>query len=311
MANVMAPRDMYGIVLAKLGEKNEKIFVVDGDLNPATKTCIFKEKFPDRFLNAGICEQNMTGVAAGLARAGMIPVMSTFACFAPGRCYDQIRQSIAYSNLNVKVISTHPGLAVGMDGAIHQSLDDIALMRELPNFIVLTPSDEVETKKAIIKAIEHDGPVYIRVGRKECPILFKEEWDFEIGKAYTLKEGNDITLMAQGSMVAIAYEAAEFLEKEGISVRVIDVPSIKPIDVDAIVKAAKETKGILVAEDHFAIGGLFSAVCEVTSSNFPCIVKGIGVNDTFGESGTPDDLYKKYGLTAENIIEKARNILGK
>jgi transketolase len=306
MPNLISPRDMFGKTLAEIGERNEKVFVVNADLSAATKTDIFGKKFKDRFINVGICEQNMVGVAAGLARTGFIPVMSTFACFAPGRCYDQIRQSIAYSNLNVKVISTHPGLSVGPDGAIHQSLDDIALMRELPNFVVLTPSDEIETKKAIEKAIEYEGPVYVRVGRLECTAYFKEEWSYEIGKWVTLKDGNDITFMAHGCMVEVAYAAAEELQKMGVEARVINASSMKPIDKELIIKAAKETKKIITIEDHFIYGGLYSAVCEVTASTFPCMVKGLGVMDHFGESGSPKELYGKYGLTVKALISEAQ-----
>lgn len=311
MGKIMAPRDMYGKVLLELGEKNKNIFVLNADVSKATKTEDFGIKFPERFLNVGISEQNMIGIAAGMARAGLIPIASTFACFAPGRCYDQIRQSAAYSNLNVKIISTHPGLAVGADGAIHQSLDDIGLMRALPNFTVLTPSDEIETKKAVIKAIEHDGPVYVRVGRKECPIYFNEALEFEIGKAYTIREGDDITLIAHGAMVPVIYEASMELEKSGINARVISMPSIKPIDRDAIVKASKETGKIITVEDHFLYGGLYSAVCEVTSSHSPCMVKGIAVMDRFGESGAPEDLYRKYGLTSENVVNEAVRLIRK
>lgn len=309
MSKIMAPRDMYGKVLLELGEKNKNIFVLNADVSKATKTEDFGLKFSDKFLNVGISEQNMIGIAAGMARAGFIPIASTFACFAPGRCYDQIRQSVAYSNLNVKIISTHPGLAVGADGAIHQSLDDIALMRTLPNFIVLTPSDEIETKWAIIKAIEYDGPAYVRVGRKECPIYFDESLEFEIGKAYTLREGKDVTFIAHGAMVPVIYEASLKLEKRGIKARVISMASIKPIDKDAIIKASHETRKIITVEDHFIYGGLYSAVCEVTSSFSPCIVKGIAVIDTFGESGSPEDLYKKYGLTRENVIKETEKLL--
>lgn len=309
MDKIIAPRDAFGKALVELGGTNKDIFVINGDVSKATKTEEFGKKFNDRFLNTGICEQNMAGIAAGLAWAGFIPVMSTFASFAPGRCYDQIRQSIAYSNLNVKIASTHPGIAVGADGAIHQSLDDIAIMRELPNFVVLTPSDQIETRKALIKAIEHKGPVYLRIGRMECDILFKKDWDFEIGKGYVLKEGDDVTLIAHGSAVQIIYKAAEVLEGRGIYVRVIDMPTIKPIDKDIIIKAAAETKGIVTMEDHFLNGGLFSAVCEVTSNYHPCKVFGIGVNDTFGESGDRYELYKKYGLTKEHVIEKVNQII--
>jgi transketolase len=308
---LLAPRDMYGKILAELGETNPDIFVLNADVAKATKVEKFASKFNERYLNVGICEQNMASIAAGLARAKFIPVMSTFACFSPGRCYDQIRQSIAYSNLNVKILSTHPGLSVGADGAIHQGLEDIALMRELPNFIVLAPSDSVETKKAIVKAIEHIGPVYVRIGRMECPVLFHEEWNFEIGKSYTLKEGLDLTLIAHGSMVHIIYEAANELEKKGVNVRVIDMPSIKPIDKKTVIRAAEETKGIIIAEDHSIFGGLYSAVCEITSNYSPCRVRGIAVQDTFGESGKPLELYKKYGLTKEHIIEVAMELLTK
>lgn len=305
MNSSMSPRDAFGKTLAEIGERNEKVFVVNADLSTATKTDIFGKKFKDRSINVGICEQNMIGVAAGLARTGFIPVVSTFACFAPGRCYDQIRQSIAYSNLNVKVISTHPGLSVGPDGAIHQSLDDIALMRELPNFIVLTPSDEIETKKAIEKAIEYEGPVYVRVGKTPCTIYFKEEWNYEIGKWGTLKQGKDITFMAHGAMVEVAYAAATKLKEKGMEARVIDATSIKPVDKEIIIKAAQETKKIITIEDHFIYGGLYSAVCEVTASECPCRVKGLGVMDHFGESGSPKDLYEKYGLTVEDLIREA------
>lgn len=308
-ASLLAPRDMYGKTLVELGEKDSNIFILNADVAKATKVEEFGHKFKNSYLNVGICEQNMASIAAGLARAGFTAVMSTFASFAPGRCYDQIRQSIAYSNLNVKVASTHPGLSVGADGAIHQGLEDIALMRELPNFIVLAPSDSIQTRKAVIKAIEYKGPVYIRIGRMECPILFHEEWEFEIGKAYTIKEGYDITLIAYGSMVHIVNEAALELDKKGVNARVIDMSTIKPIDKDVIIRAAKETKGIITAEDHSIYGGLYSAVCEVTSSLSPCIVKGIAVEDTFGESGNSLDLYKKYGLTKEHILETAMAIL--
>lgn len=308
MNNIVAPRDIFGKTLVELGETNERLFVLNADVSAATKTDKFGEKFSDRFINVGISEQNMAGVAAGLARAGFIPVMSTFACFAPGRCYDQIRQSIAYSNLNVKIASTHPGLSVGMDGAIHQSLDDIGMMRMLPNFTVLAPSDQIQTRKAVMKAVEHEGPVYLRIGRMECPILFREEWKFEIGKAYTLKEGPDATLIAHGSMVGVIYEAALALEKKGIKVRVLDMPTIKPLDRESVGKAARETGVIITVEDHFIYGGLFSAVCETVTG--PAQVRGIAVKDVFGESGAPLDLYQKYGLTTDDVIKEVIDALG-
>lgn len=309
MNKIMAPRDIFGETLVELGAVNERLFVVNADLSSATKTNKFGEKFGKRFINVGISEQNMVGVAAGLARVGFIPVMSTFACFAPGRCYDQIRQSIAYSDLNVKIASTHPGLSVGVDGATHQSLDDIGMMRMLPNFTVLAPSDQIQTRQALIKAVDHNGPVYIRIGRMECPILFKEEWEFKIGKAYTVKEGTDVTLIAHGSMVQVIYEAAQLLEVKGIKARVLDMPTIKPIDQEAIIKAQQETGHIITVEDHFIYGGLYSAVCEVVAGQ--ALVRGIAVNDRFGESGTPRDLYQKYGLTPENVIEEVTRGLGK
>lgn len=308
MNKIVAPRDIFGKTLVELGETNERLFVLNADISAATKTDKFGERFKDRFINVGISEQNMAGVAAGLARVGFIPVMSTFACFAPGRCYDQIRQSIAYSNLNVKIASTHPGLSVGMDGAIHQSLDDLGMMRMLPNFTVLAPSDQIQTRKAVIKAVEHEGPVYIRIGRMECPVLFREEWEFQIGKAYTLKEGADATLIAHGSMVQVIYEAALALEKQGIKARVLDMPSIKPLDVESIKKAARETGVIVTVEDHFIYGGLFSAVCETVAGLAQ--VRGIAVKDVFGESGAPWDLYQKYGLTADNVIKEVIDALG-
>lgn len=309
MANIKAPRDAFGETLVELGFINDKIFVLDGDLSSGTKTCYFAEQFPDRYLNVGIAEQNMIGIAAGLARVGFIPIVSTFACFAPGRVYDQIRQSVAYSNLNVKIMSTHPGLAVGLDGAIHQSLDDIGLMRGLPNMVILAPSDEISTKKSVKKAISHNGPIYVRIGRKECPIHFPKNMEFEIGKGYILKHGDDITIISHGSMVDISYKAAQILEINGINARVIDMPTIKPLDTELILKAAKETKGIIVAEDHFKYGGLYSAVSELVVEKHPCKVKAVTVEDTFGESGNPNELYKKYGLTKKNIVSKALKIL--
>jgi transketolase len=300
MSAIVAPRDMFGETLVELGAANELLFVVDADISPATKTKKFSERFPERYLTVGISEQNMAGVAAGLARVGFVPVMSTFACFAPGRCYDQIRQSIAYSNLNVKIAATHPGLSVGRDGAIHQSLDDLGMMRMLPNFVVLAPSDQVQTRKAMIKAVEQNGPVYIRIGRMECPILFNADWEFEIGKAYTLKEGSAVTLIAHGSMVQVIYQAAQDLEERGISARVLDMPTIKPLDRTAVSRAEQETKLLVTVEDHFLYGGLYSAVCEAVAGRTP--VRGLAVNDCFAESGAPQELYQKYGLTREKVV---------
>lgn len=305
----IAPRDQFGLVLAELGSTYENLIVLNGDVAKATKTELFGKRFPTRLLNMGICEQNLAGVAAGLARSGLLPVLSTFAAFAPGRCYDQIRQSIAYANVPVKIMSTHPGLAVGGDGAMHQSLDDLALMRVLPNMTVLAPSDHIQTGKAVAAALYHPGPVYVRIDRKECKGYFQEDWEFIIGKAYVLKEGSDIVFIAHGSMVEVAMEAGLWLEKIGISARVIDMPSIKPIDEEALLAAARIGK-IITLEDHFVTGGLYSAVCEVICREQPCRVQGLGVKGRFGQSGNAQELYREYGLTAEAVVWKAIGMCG-
>jgi len=309
MAKMMATRDAYGEALKELGGINKDIVVLDADLSGSTKTSVFKEAYPDRFFNAGISEQSLMGTAAGLAAAGKTPFASTFAVFASGRAFEIIRNSICYPKLNVKIAATHAGLTVGEDGATHQSIEDLSLMRSLPNMVVLNPADGVETKKCIQKAAEYKGPVYIRLGRSKVPVIFEEDYDFQIGKGAMLKDGKDVTIIATGIMVAKALEAREFLEKEGISARVINISTIKPIDKDIIIKAAKETKGIVTAEEHSIIGGLGSAVAEVVVENCPVKVERIGVNDTFGESGTGEALLEKYGLTAENICEKAKKII--
>ena len=311
MAKMMATRDAYGEALKELGGINKDIVVLDADLSGSTKTSVFKEAYPDRFFNAGISEQSLMGTAAGLAAAGKTPFASTFAVFASGRAFEIIRNSICYPKLNVKIAATHAALTVGEDGATHQSIEDLSLMRSLPNMVVLNPADGVETKKCIQKAAEYKGPVYIRLGRSKVPVIFEEDYDFQIGKGAMLKDGKDVTIIATGIMVAKALEAREFLEKEGISARVINISTIKPIDKDIIIKAAKETKGIVTAEEHSIIGGLGSAVAEVVVENCPVKVERIGVNDTFGESGTGEALLEKYGLTAENICEKAKKILEK
>lgn len=309
MGKAVAPRDVFGQTLLEIGRQNTKLFVVNADVADATKTKAFGETFKDRYINVGICEQNMIGIAAGLARAGFIPVASGFASFIPGRCYDQIRQCVAYSNLNVKIISTHPGLSIGMDGAIHQSLDDIALMRQLPNLVVLTPSDQYETKEAILKAIEYNGPVYIRIGRLECEDIYDDNLDLTIGKSKLIKEGHDITLMAHGIMVNVIKNAAIELEKMGIRCRVVDMYSIKPVDEEQIVKASRETKKIITVEDHSIYGGLFSTVCEVVSKACPCYVDGIAVMDRFGQSGTANELFEEYHLTVKDVISKVIDLL--
>lgn len=311
MIKMIATRDAYGEALKELGGINEDIVVLDADLSGSTKTSVFKKEYPHRFFNVGIAEQNLIATAAGLATAGKIPFASTFAVFATGRAFEIIRNSVAYPKLNVKIAATHAGLTVGEDGATHQALEDISLMRSLPNMLVLCPADAVETKKCIYKAVEHNGPVYIRLGRSKVPVIFDDNYEFEIGKGVLLKDGNDITIIATGVMVSKALEAAEELEKEGISPRVINMPTIKPIDKDIIIKAAKETKGIVTVEEHSIIGGLGSAVAEVLVENHPTHMERIGTMDTFGESGDGGELLNKYGLNVENIVNKAKKLLSK
>lgn len=309
MTKMIATRNSYGETLKELGDKNKDIVVLDADLSGSTKTSIFKKAYPERFFNVGIAEQNLMATAAGLATAGKIPFASTFAMFATGRAFEIIRNSICYPNLNVKIAATHAGLTVGEDGATHQALEDISIMRSLPNMVVLSPCDAIETRQCIIKASEHNGPVYIRLGRAKVPVILDESYEFEIGKAIEVKEGQDVTIIATGVMVQKAIEASETLLEEGIRARVINMASIKPIDQEIIIKAAKETKGIVTVEEHSIIGGLGSAVSEVVGENYPTIVKRIGTKDTFGESGDGFELLDKYGLNVENIIKKVKEIL--
>ncbi|WP_026894635.1 transketolase family protein [Clostridiisalibacter paucivorans] len=311
MAKKVATREAYGEALKILAEKNENVVVLDADLSKSTKTAKFKEVCPQKFVNVGIAEQGLMGTAAGLAAAGMIPFASSFAIFATGRAYEIIRNSIAYPKMNVKIAATHAGLTVGEDGASHQALEDISLMRTLPNMTVINPADAVEAKEAVLKAAEYNGPVYIRLGRSKVPVIYNEDdFDFEIGKAKILKDGSDATVIATGIMVNAALKAAEILKKESINIRVIDMHTIKPIDEKVIIDAAKETGAIVTAEEHNKIGGLGSAVSEVLVENCPVPMIRIAVNDTFGESGNGDELLVKYGLTAENIVEKVKCIKG-
>lgn len=309
MSKSIATRDAYGEALKELGGKNKDVVVLDADLSGSTKTGVFKKEYPDRFFNVGIAEQNLVGTAAGLAAVGKIPFASTFAMFATGRAFEIIRNSVCYPNLNVKIAATHAGITVGEDGATHQALEDISIMRSLPNMVVLSPADAIEAKQCIIKAAEYTGPVYIRLGRSGVPVIFDEDYKFEIGKAVELKEGSDITIIATGIMVGKALEAREELAKENISARVINISTIKPIDQEIIIKAAKETKGIVTVEEHSIIGGLGSSVAEVVGENHPTKVLRIGTRDVFGESGSGNDLLEKYGLTVENIVKKAKQIL--
>lgn len=305
----IATRDAYGKALVELGSKNNNIVVLDADLSKSTKTAEFASAYPGRFFDMGIAEANMVGTAAGLATTGKIPFVSTFALFGTLRVADQIRNSLCYPNLNVKIAVTHSGLTLGEDGASHQAIEDISLMRAIPNMTVIVPADGEETKQVIEAAASYDGPVYIRLGRPKVPLVFDENYNFEIGKGAVVKDGSDVTIIAMGVMLSPAIEAANELAKEGISARVINMASIKPIDKELIIKAAKETKGIVTAEEHNILGGLGSAVSEVVSESVPTLVKRVGVEDTFGESGKPDELLQKYGLTKENIISKVKEIV--
>lgn len=309
MAEKIATRDAYGKALIDLGKENKDIVVLDADLSSSTRTAKFQEEFPKRFFNMGIAEQNLMGTAAGFAAAGKISFASSFAVFATGRAFEIIRNSICYPKLNVKIAATHAGLTVGEDGATHQAIEDLSLMRSLPNMTVICPADGVETEAAIKVAAKHQGPVYIRLGRSGVPILFDENYQFKIGKAVELKDGKDVTIIATGIMVDKALKAQKNLEQEGISVRVLNMPTIKPIDKEAIIEAAKETRAIVTAEEHSIIGGLGSAVAEVIVENELVPMERVGIKDTFGESGKSEELLKKYGLTAEDIVEKVRTVM--
>ncbi len=314
MADVIkkATRESYGEALAELGEKYENLYVLDADLAAATKTGIFKKKFPDRFFDCGIAEANMMGVAAGLAATGKIPFASSFAMFAAGRAFEIVRNSIGYPHLNVKIGATHAGISVGEVGATHQCNEDIALMRTIPGMVIINPADDVEAKAAVAAALEHVGPVYMRFGRLAAPVFNdKDTYKFELGKGVLLREGNDITIVATGLMVNEALVAADALKAEGINARVINIHTIKPIDKDIITKAAKETGIIVTVEEHSIIGGLGSAVSEVVTEAAPCKVVKIGVNDEYGHSGPAVDLLKEFGLSSDNIIKTVKETLGK
>lgn len=304
-----ATRESYGIALLELGRENDKVVVLDADLSKSTKTNGFKGEFKDRFFNAGIAEQNLMGMAAGFANVGCIPFASTFAVFATGRAFEIIRNSICYPKMNVKIAATHAGITVGEDGGSHQSIEDIALMCSLPNMTVIVPSDDREARAAVKAAAEFEGPVYLRFGRCNTEDIFDEDYKFEIGKGVEIREGNDVAIIATGMMVQKAIEASKLLEDQGIKARVINISTIKPIDREIILKAAKETNGIVTAEEHSIIGGLGAMVSQVVCSECPTKVKMVGIEDKFGESGTPDELMKKYRLTGEAIVEKVKEIL--
>ncbi len=304
-----ATRDAYGDTLKALGAEYPDIVVLDADLSASTKTQVFAKEFPDRFFNCGIAEGNMMSVAAGLAAAGKTVFASTFAVFGAGRAYEQIRNSICYPRLNVKVALTHAGITVGEDGATHQMLEDIALMRVLPNMTVIVPADAAETEAALRWVAAYQGPVYIRMGRAKCDDVTTPGAPFVPGKCTTLCDGNDITIIACGIMAGKAAAAAQILQEEGIAARVLNMSSVKPIDTEAILQAAKETGAILTAEEHSVIGGLGSAVAEVVVKGNPVPMAMLGLNDTFGESGKSEELLVKYGLTAENIAKMAKELL--
>ena len=297
----IATRESYGNALKELGEKKENLVVLDADLAGATKTGVFMKAFPDRHIDCGIAEANMTGIAAGLSTCGYVPFISTFAMFAAGRAYEQVRNSIGYPHLNVKIAATHAGISVGEDGATHQCNEDLALMREIPGMVVINPSDDIEAKAAVAAAYDYVGPVYMRFGRAAVPVINDNpDYKFEIGKGITLREGKDVAL------VSSALEAAELLAADGIEATVINIHTIKPLDKELVINVAKNTKSVFTLEEHSVIGGLGSAVMECLSEEYPCKVTRIGINDVFGESGPAGELIKKYGLDGQSVYEKVK-----
>lgn len=306
----IATRDSYGNALAELGKEHENLVVLDADLAAATKTGVFKKAYPERFIDCGIAEANMTGVAAGLSTCGKVPFISSFAMFVAGRAFEQVRNSIGYPHLNVKIGATHAGITVGEDGATHQCNEDIALMRTIPGMVIINPADDVEARAAVKAAYEYEGPVYLRFGRLALPIIHNESsYKFEIGKGEILRDGKDVTIVATGAMVSNSLEAAEKLAADGIEAKVINIHTIKPLDKELVVAAAKETGKVVTVEEHSVIGGLGSAVCDTLAQKAPTQVMKIGMNDTFGESGPAVELLKKYKLDAESIYEKIKNFV--
>ena len=302
-------RVAYGEALVKLGKVNKDVVVLEADLSKSTMTAYFKKEFPERHINVGIAEADMIGTAAGIATTGKIPFASTFAHFAAGRAFDQVRNSVAYPQLNVKICPTHAGVSLGEDGGSHQSVEDVALMRAIPGMVVLSPADAVETEKMVFAAAEYEGPVYVRLGRLNIPVLFDENYKFEIGKAATLREGNDVAILATGLMVSEALEAAKLLEEKGIKARVVNVSTIKPLDTETVLKAAKECKFIVTSEEHSVIGGLGSAVSEYLSEVHPAKVVKHGIQDVFGQSADGETMLTNYGLRAKDIVETVLNNL--
>lgn len=304
-----ATRESYGEALAELGDKYDNLYVFDADLAAATKTGIFKKKFPDRFFDCGIAESNMMGVAAGMAATGKIPFASTFAMFAAGRAFEQVRNTIGYPHLNVKIGATHAGISVGEDGASHQCCEDFALMRSIPGMVVICPADDIEARQAVKAAYKYEGPVYLRFGRLAVPVFHSEDYKFEIGKGEVIKEGSDVSIIANGLMVNEAIEAGKVLEAKGISAEIINIATIKPLDEELVIKSAKKTGRVITVEEHNIIGGLGEAVCACLSENCPTPVKRIGVNDEFGHSGPAVELLKQFGLSAEHIAEVAQDFV--
>ena len=308
----IATRESYGNALIELGKEHENLVVLDADLAAATKTGMFKKAYPDRHIDCGIAECNMMGVAAGLATTGKIPFVSSFAMFAAGRAFEQVRNSVGYPHLNVKIGATHAGITVGEDGATHQCNEDIALMRTIPGMVVMCPADDVEAKAAVKAAAEYEGPVYLRFGRAACPVINdRPDYKFEIGKGNVVREGSDVTIVATGICVGNALEAAEMLAADGISAEVINICTIKPLDEELIVKSAKKTGKVVTAEEHSVIGGLGSAVCDALCKSYPVPVKKIGMQDTFGESGSAAALVEKYQLDGKGIYAQVKEFLNK
>jgi transketolase len=309
VAEEIAPREVYGKTLVELGRENQDVVVLDADLKPSTMTQYFEKEFPERFFEVGIAEQNMIGIASGLAASGKIPFASTFAVFAPGRCFDQIRVSVAQAKLNVKIVVTHAGVTVGEDGASHQALEDLALIGSLPGFTAIVPADAIETEQAIRAVALHNGPCYVRLCRPKLPVIFDSSYKFQIGKGVEMRSGTETTIIAIGVMVAPALEAANQLAQEGVNCRVLNMSTIKPIDEAAIVKAALETGAIVTAEEHQEHGGLGSIVARITAKHHPVPMEFVAVKDVFGESGKPAELLTKYGLTAREIAGAARRVI--
>jgi transketolase len=308
----VATRDAYGKTLVELGKVNKDIVVLDADLSVSTKTCLFAKEFPDRFFDMGVAEQDMISTAAGLAACGKIVFASTFAVFGSGRAWDQVRMSLAYTRLNVKIVVTHAGITTGEDGASHQANEDLAIMRVLPNMTVLIPADAIETEKIIKAVCEFHGPAYIRLSRPATPLVHENSnYDLKIGQGIIMREGGVATIFACGLMVAASLEAAEILEKEGLSVRVVNLHTLKPLDKELIIKCAQETGAVVTAEEHSILGGLGGAVAEVLVENFPVPMNRVGLRDVFGESGKPEELLVKYGLTAQDVAAAVRSVLAR